>query len=431
MAQTKKKSLPQEFVQILSNQTIDMDQPGTILRDFGIFLSYIGEGGVPASKNHALLHLSCLGELNSKLTRPIKIALKRPLQVSYPHINVLYVLAKTTGIINLLNAGKQKRLVLDDEVMQSWERLNPTECYFTLLDACLFRIDSRLLDEAGVLENYPVSGLNSVFIWIPKSANNQGVEELPWRVSLFYIAMAELLGFASVVSAEPESGKGWHIAKLSTTPFGSVMGKIIFNEAIYADGAERFRSIVKPFFPEWVNDLAVATPKFTGGLYTFKVVLQEFGMVTSQACWRRIALTGEMTLDTLSGAILDAFGFAYDHLYVFTYRDRRGVLTNACHYDMDEGPYANQVSVGELELKKGTVIDYVYDLGEKWCFNIIMEGHQEEYNKLLEYPRLLETHGEAPEQYPVYEELWFRTFWIPAYAGMTQMGARYHFLSFP
>ncbi|MBF0607152.1 MAG: hypothetical protein HQL61_06375, partial [Magnetococcales bacterium] len=25
--------------------------------------------------------------------------------------------------------------------------------------------------------------------------------------------------------------------------------------------------------------------------------------------------------------------------------------------------------------------------------------------------------------------LWFRTFWIPAYAGMTQMGAKYHFLS--
>jgi len=126
--------------------------------------------------------------------------------------------------------------------------------------------------------------------------------------------------------------------------------------------------------------------------YIFKV---SWGRV-----WRRIAIAGQDPLDRLAHVIIDAFAFTADHLYQFSYRNRFGVLVRINHPLLETGPpLTSEVRIGDLPLRSGEAMTYVYDFGVQWHFDVQLE-RLDPVDQTLGQARILEAHGEAPVQYP-------------------------------
>lgn len=122
---------------LLQELSIDKNQPGTILHDFQTLIDFLQPNGMEVSSVNNLLPLKVLSEVNSRLSHPIEIKLKRSVQKSYPYINGLYLLLRSSGIAQIRSQGKKQILALDAATLESWSNLNLTERYFNLLEAWL------------------------------------------------------------------------------------------------------------------------------------------------------------------------------------------------------------------------------------------------------------------------------------------------------
>jgi len=71
-------SLTTSHEQCLRDQTTSEDQPGTVLRDFGMLLNFLGQDGVEAGGKFNLLPIRAIGELDRRLSRPLNLQFKRP-----------------------------------------------------------------------------------------------------------------------------------------------------------------------------------------------------------------------------------------------------------------------------------------------------------------------------------------------------------------
>jgi len=121
----KKNTLSAYYAEILENQRIDEDSAGsTIVRDFETLLGFIGSNGIQVSGEYNFFQLKALAYLNSQMTNPIEIDLKRPQQKSYPNIHGLYLLLRVTGLTCVNAIGKKQHLFLDEAVLESWDGLN-------------------------------------------------------------------------------------------------------------------------------------------------------------------------------------------------------------------------------------------------------------------------------------------------------------------
>jgi hypothetical protein len=59
---------------------------------------------------------------------------------------------------------------------------------------------------------------------------------------------------------------------------------------------------------------------------------------------------------------------------------------------------AEETTIEELELKPEETLDYLFDYGDEWWDEIIVEGIEESEEGQI-YPRIIEKKGESPEQY--------------------------------
>ncbi|MFA5866244.1 MAG: plasmid pRiA4b ORF-3 family protein [Phycisphaerae bacterium] len=148
----------------------------------------------------------------------------------------------------------------------------------------------------------------------------------------------------------------------------------------------------------------------------FKVTLEG-----NKKLWRRIAIQGNQTLDDLHEAIFSAFDRDEEHLYSFYFpkpgRSGRAALRDAAEYacpynckDQDiaalpgESPRnAEKAKIGALKLRTGQKFKYLFDFGDSWWHEITVETADAPAEE-GKYPRILERHGESPQQYPDSEE---------------------------
>ncbi len=79
------------------------------------------------------------------------------------------------------------------------------------------------------------------------------------------------------------------------------------------------------------------------------------------------------------------------------------MLERIHHPYNDEPPYASEVLIGELSLRPGNAMIYLYDFGDNWQFDVKLE-RIEPVNEKIKDPVLLESHGKAPEQYAAWDE---------------------------
>lgn len=148
--------------------------------------------------------------------------------------------------------------------------------------------------------------------------------------------------------------------------------------------------------PQWQNNLAFPEIGFREGVFVFKVSLGR--------AWRRLAIPSRFTLKELRLAILNAFDFADpEHLYTFTYPNRFGSTTKVHHPEMDEGPYAHEVRVGDMSLRLEATMIFLFDYIDNWEFEVQLE-RIERVNPQLSQVEVLDSQGRAPAQYGDWDE---------------------------
>jgi hypothetical protein len=405
--------LSPENKQVLIEAAITDESPGTILRDFDGFLGYLGESERPITPTHQLA-IRMLPDLNARLTRPINPGLRRPQQKSYPYINGLYLLVRASGLTSVKGTGKKPVLSLDQAVYQLWRSLNSTERYCTLLETWLLRGNPETIGESSSFVSSIYGGLlyfMNFFRDIPEEGLRiEGNKDVEYRLSYlpcwYNLALLDLFGILTIKHGQPVEGKAWNIERIWRTPFGNALLALLVTElfsdferllAVDTKGEQPFgalQPLLQPYFTDWRNNLSVPQSVFQEGPHIFKVSLGRF------SC--HIAIPADRSLDELASIILSAVKFDHDHLYQFSYKNRFGGPISVNHPYMDEGPWTSEVLVGDVPLLVGQAMTFLFDFGDQWEFDVLLENVDP--NVRVRKPKILEKHGEPPEQYPKWED---------------------------
>jgi Plasmid pRiA4b ORF-3-like protein len=394
--------------QFLRDQVIDADRPGPVLHDFRAVLEYVGPDGVPAAGKYNLLPIDAIDTLDARLSRPLKLSLKRPQLRSHPYLLGLHLLFRASGLSRIEGTGAKARLVLDPMVLERWNRLNPTEQYFTLLEAWFLHGKPEMVGErGGVLDDFLYQCLMT---WQALPARGKKFDvSRPQEVyvgllgrNFYLLALADLFGLFAVEYPR-RAVQPWCPASVGHTPFGDAVFTLLGqrypapwdreDEEGPTEGPAfgKWQPLFQPYFPEWRDNLVLPAAEPRAGVFIFRVAL---GKV-----WRRLALPADATLDDLADWILNSVNFDDDHLYEFIYRDRFGREVRALHPECDEGPWTNDIRLGDLPLELGQAMTFHFDFGDDWRFDVKLE-RIDPPGKRLKAPRILEKHGKAPEQYP-------------------------------
>lgn len=141
-------------------------------------------------------------------------------------------------------------------------------------------------------------------------------------------------------------------------------------------------------------------------LYRFKVELKEglgpgYGYGEYADIWRRIELRGDQKLHDLHLAIQKAFKFDNDHLYAFFLSNRAWDQKSEYASPFSEGERDSMYPLATLPLRPRKRFLYLFDYGDDWRFTVTLEGVTSGgVEKRVRYPRVTESHGAAPPQYP-------------------------------
>lgn len=145
-------------------------------------------------------------------------------------------------------------------------------------------------------------------------------------------------------------------------------------------------------------------------VYVFDAKLVGFRGVS-----RKVAVRSDQSLIDLHQVLQDAFGWDDDHLYSFWLKGEfwgvdGGEYTHPFHADADVlGPFATSpapksaaAKLGRLRLKRGQAIAYLFDFGDEWRVRLTLSEITADSGE--PYPRVLESRGDAPPQYPDFDE---------------------------
>ena len=122
--------------------------------------------------------------------------------------------------------------------------------------------------------------------------------------------------------------------------------------------------------------------------------------------WRDIEILDSQTLDDLHLAIQKAYNWANDHLYAFYMSGKPydSLTEIMCDWNEDaEPPTTSQVRLWELGLRPRQRFLYLFDFGDEWHHDIRFLKRVEQVEG-AQYPRVVAEHGEAPPQYPDWDD---------------------------
>ncbi len=245
---------------------------------------------------------------------------------------------------------------------------------------------------------------------IPASGCSFSKQEQDRRVYLYgaerscTLALLEMFGLMAVERDEPDEGQSWCVTEVHRTPFGEELLQIVFNEIqreLFAHEKQTvefgvWQPTLQAYFPQWVNNLKIVEPEFREGVYYFKVSLGK--------PWRRIAIPATSDLDDLAGCIIRAFEFDGDHLYGFRFVARDGRQVRVEHPVIDDAElHTDELAIGELPLSERQSMEFQYDFGADWRFDVQLEKIEPEETKISK-PTIVESHGEAPPEYEFDDE---------------------------
>ena len=89
-----------------------------------------------------------------------------------------------------------------------------------------------------------------------------------------------------------------------------------------------------------------------------------------------------------------------DHLYQFSYIDSFGAPQIIAHSACEEELNTDEITIGEIDILPGDPIEFHYDFGDDWKFQIQIEKIDSTLN--IKKPSIIEKAGRAPKQYAYY-----------------------------
>ena len=373
------------------------------LLDVEVFLDYLVKNPVPVSKSKNLPPVKWAEPLNSLLSNPEVLTLKRPMTTNYARLMGLLLLGRSSGLTTLRPDNRGNTVLHVNEVLyQQWQGMNGTERYFSLVEAWINRgyaisvgerissIDDRFLP--GFMMMYGESDL-----WQGKAARDPGF----WlrRGKSFNLTILKMVGMAEFQLED--SNREIHFLKL--TPWGQLFltacrqGFIdSLKDGQYEDDYEQIDLLtaIKAVRPDVQKTLEQPEPVIAAS-YVLSVAL-------GSQCTRTLKVSSDCLLENLAEAILDAFDFDCDHLYHFQYLNPFGADRMIGHPAVDFcDAFVTETRLRQLEPVPGMKISFFFDYGDNWEFDIVVMHASEESTSDIQ---VIERKGEAPEQYPEYED---------------------------
>jgi hypothetical protein len=169
---------------------------------------------------------------------------------------------------------------------------------------------------------------------------------------------------------------------------------VVSNEKDYRPPFHRWAAEINPLFPAWKTGITAEPDEVVPqrGTITFSVSL-------NKDLWRRIVMPCDYTFADLAMTILKAFKFDDEHLYQFCYKDEYGTKRALDDHRCDEaiGEFADVVKLGLARLVPKQKLDFRYDFGDAWRFEVLVETMDE--SSELGKPKILDKAGKAPKQY--------------------------------
>ena len=391
---------------VLRDTVITDDSPGTLLHDFQTMLDFVRETE-PTLTQSQLLKLQSLRPLNTALKRSIDHGLTRPRQKSFPNINGLYLLLRVSGLTVVQIREKEATLILNEPVVEIWNNLNADERYVALLENWLFRGDEAVLGERGGLLGYN----RPFWLWaefvrdmlMGRRRGDDWITFTRYRPKHHNLALMELFGLVRITDGPTVHKQAWQIEDVQITAWGQAVAALLIGTVLEDDRiwnrldsddewvSDLLYETLIPYRPKLQQQLVLPAQSFQPGSYVFKVSL-------SPSLWRRITIDAEATLETFSDAILRAYQFDHDHLYLFRYPSPYGRPIQAFHPYMQEQISVDEVRIGDLGLQAGSQLLYNYDFGDDWRFDVLLERIDAADPTLKGY-RLGEKRGRSPQQY--------------------------------
>jgi hypothetical protein len=421
-------------------------EPTPLLHDFQSFLDDVA-ANKPYLTPKGNLSGKDLHEMNERMTYPISGTTVRSSQQSYPQLHLFFHLAQAGRLIEKTPGKADKTVLQLSSRVKEYSNLSAPEKYFFLLET--FWVDTNWNHiEASVFRGMGILNAQTALKELAGSTPNVPIRardlvSMPDNLGYLWIYFA-LFGFWTVTKNEEAASAfkryfypemvfplplGIALARplvkernfvIWNLPFRRALGEWKVNpgkplpEEYFATSdtkkGKKPRIIQKdlsgepfflPFVPlfaekELVNTLPRETSRAVDGVYLFRVTV-------SKGVWRKIELSSNHTLLDLHQAIQDAFDFDSDHLFSF-FMD--GVPWSDEKFSSpyeDEGPHADEVKIGELCLGKGRTILYLFDYGDEWHFHVTLEEILPD-KPHPKKPRIVESKGKNPEQYPDWEE---------------------------
>ena len=439
--------------------TITETEPVPLLRDFKTFIDYIKENQIALTKVNSHITKADVFKLNMLMTSQETKPTKNSDQLAYPLLNFFYHLVLSGRLFIKTTSKGGKKVLEPDDRLKLYEALTLTEKYFFLLETFWTDInwinagefyikDFTYIYEVPVLVAY-LSSIKPGQRFDLTRTDRLSTEYLFMKFSYINLYLS-YLGFIEVTPNEKMiseiNRRLFFPASVVPTAFGVLMAdiltryrhlplwnlpfrkyegefKVVPGTPLPEDSAYREMMFVikdavlrgdkpkllvptrqsktsEPFFKPFVSyfaedELQKTLPRleniFNDGTYEFKIYL-------NKKTWRRIETAARHTLEDLHLAIQDAFDFQDDHLYSF-FMD--GIVWSkeriSCPEE-DEGPYSNEVRIGELSLYKGQSILYLFDYGDMWKFDVVLEGIYTD-RPLPFKPMLIEKYGPSYDQY--------------------------------
>lgn len=388
------------------------------LSDFDKFLDYLSTRDVTIGKATKYISTKFLFEINEIMSVRQQDVTPKSTQVSYPMLHLFYRLVVESKLFIKAKIKGDKLGLKATERVEIFKELNELEKYICLLEILWVDCDFEKLEfqTYGHLEAYAV--LLKMEKFIKKKANkriliNESTRDISaLLLYLSYFGVMDVKEDAEM-KLRYDMSKRFSVKEVILTPVGEKIIRIleerrsldhwnISHRREYGDWNIEFEEEFFVPFQGIFEDIELekTLPRmkrhFKEGIYIFKVSLDK-------DIWSKIQLSAYDTLHDLHNLIQEAFQFENDHMYSF-FMDGKPWSKNEfkCPFD-DEGICADEVEIGELELIEKQKFLYIFDYGYDWRFNIevfeIQNDDVEEFQG-----KIIESKGEAPKQYPHYDE---------------------------